>query len=247
MKLPDPGHNSQTKLTPVLGIMNFTNNHEQLQPSPVVTLPPIATLNLPDLMCDTHNSLTPLPLHLPAQPLFVPQRHPKSHHRRGYSSSVSGREQEQVKNKFVDPYKLSELLSANIDAVIPTRCWFRYCLRSFELSPGDYFSTVKNVKYAMWLYFTAKQGVFLRQMRSRGIRVLNEEEREISPSEQSSGDPAQSASFSYSCKNCKKVIFVAKKVIIYFLLFYLVLMIISNFLIFLHNTETKSQLQRWSE
>ncbi len=145
-----------------------------------------------------------------------------------------------ITNKYIDPYNLSKLQPDYISTApgsvndITTRCWFHYCLRNFELNTGDYFNSIQEAKYGMWLYFTAKQGIFLRQTRSRGIRDQKQEEILLNNynnnkyidigndnymTEQKhqqysisiSRDQSQSASFSYSCKNCKKPMFVAKK------------------------------------
>ncbi len=111
---------------------------------------------------------------------------------------------------LIRPYNLGDLLPYQ-SRYAPTRCWFQRCLAEFDLKPGNYFETYQEAKYGMWLYFTAKYGIQLRQMRATGLRSNDSTAAGDSPMSDHVDDSDRPANFSYQCKICKKMLFVVKK------------------------------------
>ncbi len=102
--------------------------------------------------------------------------------------------------QHIKPYQLDLILRDNTVVTYPcdfkeTRAWFWHCISYLNLKKDDYCSTVEEMKFSMWLFFTAKYNVNLRQLRAHGLRKT------------SSG---HDANFSYYCKKCDKSLFTAK-------------------------------------
>ncbi len=118
------------------------------------------------------------------------------------------------KNDHIDPYNFGP---PRIGITDPKwiRSFFQQDLSNFTLKPGDYLDSAQAAKYSMWLYFTAKRGISLRQLRALGLRDLKNNTNKASPSSQHS-KIFQSANFSYCCQRCNSVLFVAKRVSSYY-------------------------------
>ncbi len=149
------------------------------------------------------------------------------------SASRSTSRIEDVESTFVDPFNLNTFggLTGATNTNMNTRCWFHKCLSNLNLKPGNYFHSVEAAKFAMWLYFTAKNGVLLYQMRAKGLRDLKnaresfyghpttrsrhssayQEMNDIHTNSRKVSGGCLGANFSYSCKRCNKMLFVAKK------------------------------------
>lgn len=137
-----------------------------------------------------------------------------------YDYEDRGEDENTIINEQIDPYVLG-IKRRHITKRDDIRTYFRQDLDDFSLKPGDYLETVEATKYAMWLYFTAKQGIILRQLRAKGLRDLRKKRntnsapnhhirsqfRALNPENRT-----KSANFSYCCQNCGSVLLVAKKV-----------------------------------
>ncbi len=91
----------------------------------------------------------------------------------------------------VSPYYLDYILQVNGKIFLGnggTRGWFKYCMRWFDLDIGYYCTSEQELKYARWLYFTAKHKIPTHQRKT----LINK-----------SGEKC----YEYSCKLCDKGVF----------------------------------------
>ncbi len=106
--------------------------------------------------------------------------------------------------QLITPYQPDRLLRNNTVVTYSCnskgiRAWFWHCVSYLTLKKGDYCSTLEEMKYSMWLFFTVKCNVNLRQLRADGLRKSS----------------SHHANFSYYCKKCGKSVYTAKWVCLF--------------------------------